>query len=731
VTHAAQSVIQAAEDYTPFGYLRNPGHRADSWQAVWGGNLRTADDSLGLEWVYPWHKDRAAGAGISLTTSVGGRACRRRADFQALGYTSRHHSADVLGFQWSTDEVWATAHFFLTNDDALAVHVSLTNQAGLPRPAHLGIFGRAWARERAVDLDTQRPVIRFRSSGVQHALAIAGLDASLARLDVEGEVWAGWETTLSLGPGQQVEVTAVLGRADDPEAAGQSAVAGLNEAKAGLEQRLRADAAFRAGCPELSGDWPPDWPNGLVYDMETTRALVLTPGGIFRDVWPTWMAAWPRVVLAEGTLDMLRLAFADPPTAQRAVLSLFRDAPMPNVPCVFQDGGYNMLAADGRRCGTSPAWCLPFLNLQLLYLRTLDREWLAALYPYLAAYLEWWLEHRTDAEGFVMYACTWESGEDGNPRLDPTGSGDGVISDRIRPVELQATLAHAASVLAFFAAELGRGEDRRRWRRVQSAYWRRTQRLFDSTAGRFRDWLVQEGKFVPPCPEKPYWGVDACRWSPLSLTPLLVGSLAPEHVRALSAELTGLACAPWTSWPSWCYVLVECAAAAGLYEWAGEIAWKTIDRVYRVTNRRGLAELSRPTPGAAPEFWPQDWRTFQGCDAYGWGATTANLLVRHLIGFKDSPTTRGWEAILTPALPASMRQAGRRYTLRKLQYRGLLVDLTYVVDDAGLSLELELPRPMRCHVRQASGTVYASRAARSRHRIAGLGVGKAYRLSLR
>ena len=35
-----------------------------------------------------------------------------------------------------------------------------------------------------------------------------------------------------------------------------------------------------------------------------------------------------------------------------------------------------MVAADGSVCGTSPAWCVPFYNLERLYLQTLDREWL-------------------------------------------------------------------------------------------------------------------------------------------------------------------------------------------------------------------------------------------------------------------------------------------------------------------------------------------------------------------
>ena len=721
--------VGGADEYTPFGYLRNPGHRAASWQSVAGGNLRTADDTLGLEWVYPWHKDRAAGAGISLSTAVDGRACMRRADFAGLGYTSRHHTADVLGFDWTADEVGVTSRFFLIEDDVLGVWLSVANRAGAPRRATLGLVGRAWARDGGVDVRVARSgVVAFPMAPSAHALALGGSHGPAQPMQApEGESWAGWNLDLALAPGQEVEVIAALARADTPEHAVEKATLALARAKPVLDQRLRDDAAFRAVCPELSGDWPSSWREGLVYDMQTTRGLVLPPGGLFQDVWPTWMAAWPRVVLAEGTLDMLRLAFADPRTAQRAVLSLFRDAPMPNVPCVFQDGDYNMLAADGRRCGTSPAWCLPFLNLELLYLRTLDREWLAALYPYLTGYLHWWLEQRVDAEGFVVYACTWESGEDGNPRLDPSGSGDAVISDRVRPVELQATVAHAASVLAFFAEELGLPDDRRGWRRVQRAYERRTQRLLDPETGRFRDWLIAEGRFVEPCPETPYWGVDACRWSPLSLTTLLVG-LAPEH---LGPELDGLACAPWTSWPSWCYVLVECAAAARRYAWAGQIAWQVIDHVYRVTTRRDLAELGRPTPGGSPEFWPQDWRTFQGCDAYGWGATTANLLVRHLVGFKEARASRGWEATLTPALPPPMLVAGRRYTLRKLHYRGLAHDLTYVVEADGLSLELELPRAMRCRVDDASGRrVYGSRAAAAEHRVHGLEVGSAYRLRL-
>src|SRR5438105_3624421 len=332
--------------------------------------------------------------------------------------------------------------------------------------------------------------------------------------------------TLQLTPGEQRTLVAVIARAADRDAALGLGHTALDSAETVYAQLLTEDSAFYASCPSLSGDWPAHWREGLHHDFETTRLLVQPAGGIFGDVWPSWMAAWPRIVFAEGTLDMLRLAYADPPIAQRAVLSLLRDAPQPNIPCVFQGGEYNMVAADGSRCGTSPAWCLPFLNLELLYLRTLDRDWLAQVYRYATAYIDWWLEQRVDADGWLVYKCTWESGEDGNPRLDPGGSGNADISARVRPVELQATLAHAAGVMAFFASELGLAAER--WRGVHDNYRQRTRRLFDDNTRCYRDWLIGEGRFQEPCPERPYWGLDTCRYSAQSLTPLLIGEPLDE-----------------------------------------------------------------------------------------------------------------------------------------------------------------------------------------------------------
>jgi hypothetical protein len=281
-------------------------------------------------------------------------------------------------------------------------------------------------------------------------------------------------------------------------------------------------------------------------------------------------------------------------------------------------------------------------------------------------------------------------------------------------------------VLAFFAAELHRSDDVTRWRAIEAAYRDRTQRLFDNGAGRYRDWLVGAEQ-QPPTSE--YWGIDPQRYSAQSLTPLLIGDPLAD------AEIQRHACPPWTLWPSWTTVLVESAAAAGLFTAIGTLAFETIDRVYQVTTRRTLDSLSRPMPGCAPEFWPADWRTYDGSDAYGWGATTATLLIRHLFGVKESRQTDCWSLHLVPALPDALLEPGRTYCIRHLNYRGLLFDLSYtVVPDGLLVAELDLGgQPRACSVNldgEPAEPVYASTNVSSRHQFA-LRVGRAYTMRLR
>jgi hypothetical protein len=154
-----------------------------------------------------------------------------------------------------------------------------------------------------------------------------------------------------------------------------------------------------------------------------------------------------------------------------------------------------------------------------------------------------------------------------------------------------------------------------------------------------------------------------------------------------------------------------------------------------MTTRRQLDGQPRPLPGCSPEFWPMDWRTYSGSDAYGWGATTTNLLIRHLFGFKESRQTDGWVAELTPALPANMLEQGGRYGLRNLSYRGLHFDVWYVQEPDDLYVQLDLGAEAReCSVHELTDRperIYVSGApGSSRHRFA-VRLGHRYSLRLR
>lgn len=705
------------DDYTPYGYLANPAAAAASWESPRGGTLRSADDMIGFGWHYPWDRGPRAIAELVIRLRAGEQLYTSRDEWSRLGLHSSYHSSLLFRYDWMCNEVAGSLSLFLdpTSADRLFGLVELHNQAPFERSLTLELWLRAAATHEPVVngltrgwemlLGGEEPPHRFElveaTPPIQALITDRQPDTSLPM--PAGELLGragglGWEVTLAADARGHLSVMLERG-ADrrDPTRLSDQVDAARAEALAG-------DSAFYATAPLLAGDWPASWRRGWIYDLETTRLCVRPPGGIFTDYWPAWMVHFPRAVVAEGTLDMLRLGYAAPELAKRAILSLFRDAPASNIPCVFEAGEPNMVARDGSICGTSPAWCLPFYNVEALYRWTLDRAWLAQLYPYLAAYLSWWLTNRIDAEGWVVYQCTWEAGEDNSPRLDPAGEGDHVITEFTRPVELQAMMAVSSDILARLADELGQADESARWRAVASDYRERTSHLWDSAEGRFRDWDKRANRFVQPAGRSTYWGADPSRYSPLSLTPLL-GVATPEQVERLANELPAYDTSPWADWPSWTYVIVECARIAGYHAMAARMAARIVERVYRRNDRHDRHGFARPLPGVAPEYWPTDVTTYGGSDGYGWGATTLSLLLRQVIGLTESEETGRWECYLTPGLPPRLMQVGREYRLINVGYRGRRFDLTYrVLTRTALQVVLSVGTLIGLRVELAPGT---------------------------
>jgi len=413
------------------------------------------------------------------------------------------------------------------------------------------------------------------------------------------------------------------------------------------------------------------------------------------------MAAWPRAVLAEGALDLDRLGLAEPVRAQDALVTLLQDTPGDQIPCVFRGGEPNMVAADGAVCGTSPAWCLPFLHIGRLLRRQPDPGRIAVIAPLLARYLRWWLTERTDSAGWLSYHCTWEAGEDDNPRLDPNGTGDGIIQGRTRPVELQAAMALSAGILRDMFSYIGQRDEAARWESIARDYAARLQALWDGTTRRFRDWDVAANRFIEGSSN--YWETDPNRFSPLSLTPALL-DLSEEQREALRRELEYYDTAPWRWWPSWSGTLGEVAAALGCDAWAARFVARIVERVYRENDRRTQEPDERPTPGNAREYWPEPLGKFTGNDAYGWGAETLPLLMRHVVGFhEDDAGWRGVRFTLAPGLPEGWRGT---YTLANIQYRGVAIDLSYTVADEGtMTAQIVSRPPLPCQITAPDGMV--------------------------
>ena len=727
------------DDYTPHGYLANPYAFARSWSDGQGGNLRSTEGAVGFGWLYPWARGARAGAQLELGIASADRRLLSRADFELAGLSAPHHSALLFEYAWELRGLECRARFVLLGEDELGMEVEVGegpsrgegSDDGHALTLYVAVAG--WRSDGVVvtaEADDGVGSVDLKDPFGPHQLivegpagflgAAAGLGELVERGDgserLQGErVAIRVAIPLEVANGRPARAYAILRRVASPAVDRPVGDA----VRAAVEEARRRDDGFWREAARLAGDWPPSWRRGWVYDLETTRMCIFPPGGIFSDVWPAWTIQWPRAVLAEGSLDVLRLAYGDPKLAKRAALSLFRDAPAPNVPCIFRHGEPNMVAADGSVCGTSPAWCVPFYNLEHLYLATLDRAWLAELYPYLSRYLEWWLTERTDSEGWAVYKCTWEAGEDDTPRLDPERRGDNVVSEYVRPVELQATMALSAAVLARFAEQLGWPDESARWRALSETFAERTGALWDAASGRFRDWDRRGGRFLEPSRRPNYWGIDPCRYSALAFTPLLAGLATSEQTRALARELEEYATPPWTLWPSWSYVVLEAALAAGERRFAARVAADIVHRVYGELDRRQLGEPRGPTSGVAREYWPLDLDAWDACEGYGWGATTASFVVRQIFGFLESDVPEGLRFRLAPALPEPFLEPGRRYALANVPYRGESLDLEYTVRSeprGALEARVGTTRSTTCVVADERGIPrYEGRAASETH----------------
>jgi len=723
------------DDFTPHGYLDNPYH---SWKLNPSGVLRSLPP-LGMGWHVPnlgsyVNNQFQYTAHLTIGLKINDLVLITPDDFrrQRCAISSPLHTKNRFAYTCRVEQYDLTLNvcYFLVQEHALGCVVELASDLEYPlnvtcylihlhthNPHTSRLWEHGWYALRKRDegyamlgLASEGDVfahgaraaggtpIEWEKAALCTNLAEIGAWANGARVPppnvTQRDPETGWQhralalagtLTLDGKSAPPVRLNALLARGVSQDQAERF----WNE---GLEQIARAEAGHRQDdeqfwqeAPHLRGDWPASWRRGLVYDLETLRMVIRPSAGVVGGPFDGMQIQAPRLVLAEAAMDALFLSYADPELAAEVLLTHFESSPRPNLPCMREDGSYNMVADDGQVCGTAPEWGYPLWCADQLWRRTGNLSWLQRLYPGAAAYVRWWLEQRRDSDGWLTYACSWESGQDVSSRFGPQQTG-GTIIQQVRPVDLQASMAQSAAILATWAETLEpthTDETQENPYPAESAFWHgiaiefmvKTRLMWRD--GWFRDYDSSAGTWSS---ER-----DAMHLAPLFCE--AAGSEQIAHLRPILAEPPRHS-SQWAplSWPPVVMTLIGAAANARMTQEAAELAYRFIDASYRSTDSRepdahgGLPGVTREYRSAVvKDKWGETYYVNAGIEGYGWGALSVHLLVRYLMGLREQLPNA---LTISPLLPQTLRRPHASYCVETLPWGAFLLTIECVVVDA-------------------------------------------------
>ncbi|MGH2498115.1 MAG: MGH1-like glycoside hydrolase domain-containing protein [Ktedonobacteraceae bacterium] len=727
------------DDFTPFGYLDNPYH---SWKLNPSGVLRSMEP-LGMGWHVPnlgsyVNNQFQYSAHLTIGLKIGKAVLVTPDDFRRhkCVINSTLHTANRFEYNCVVPKygITLTARYFLVDEDALGCILTLSATSTTPQPVtcflihqhtHNPHTSRLWEhgfyalQERAqgyalLGIASEGDVfthgaraangsaLAWEAMGFGETLDDISAWAQGARLHppaiTQREQGSGWQLrslalpfSLILGsasPSTPV-IHAVLARGVSQDQSLERWKESIEEiTQAEQEQRI-SDEAFWNTAPQLSGDWPAHWRRGFVYDFETLRMMMRSPSGIIPHVWDAMQIQAPRTVLAEAALDTLFLSYADPELAAEAILGHFESAPRANLPCMREDGSFNMVADDGQICGTAPEWGFPLWCCDQIFRRTGDMAWLRRLYPGAAAYLRWWLHYRSDAEGWLGYACSWESGQDVSTRFGAQQTGGSIIQ-HVRPVDLQASMAQGATILARWATLLAEEDhpeneayqvEAGRWLGVADDFTAKTRMMWHN--GWFRDYDAVAKE----------WSAEQ---DAMHLSPVFCGVAEQRHIEQLRPAL---AQPPsnnpyWRplSWPPILMTVAEAARSTGMLSGAAELAYRFIDASYRSIDGRARDEygnipgVTRENRRLVEQKWGVDYVN-SGIEGYGWGALSILLVIRYIMGMKED---EAGVLMVAPMLPQTLRKIGASYKIGPLPWSKHILHAECTVQDTqGYRMRLE------------------------------------------
>ncbi len=395
------------DDFTPHGYLDNPYH---SWKLNPSGVLRSMAP-LGMGWHVPnlgsyVRNQFQYTAHLTIGLKINDLVLVTPEDFSRHGctITSSLHTKNRFEYTCFIQRygLTLTTRYFLIQEHAIGCILSLTTTSEQPLPVtcylihhhvHNPFTSRLWEHGLYAIKDPGEcsAMLGLASEGdvFVHGVRAAddtrlacgelGYTVSLAEISqwVRGRAVVqphitqhqedtGWQVrtlalpcALTLESHQEHILNAVLARGVSQDQAYQHWEDGIEEIALAEAEHHRDDEEFWQRAPQLSGDWPDSWRRSWVYDLETLRMVIRPSAGIIPHPWDGMQLQAPREVLAEAAMDTLFLSYADPELAAEVILGHFESALHPNLPCMREDGSYNMVADDGQICGTAPEWGFP------------------------------------------------------------------------------------------------------------------------------------------------------------------------------------------------------------------------------------------------------------------------------------------------------------------------------------------------------------------------------------
>jgi len=742
-------------DYTPFGYIDNPYHSAVLNRS---GIIRSVPPIGFGFWVrdLPWPYGNGFGlrripnylSFLHLSIDVNGKVLHTAQDFKnnSIELTSNYHTKHMMSYDWEFEGIQFSLKYFLANEHSIAsiVEIHNKNQASKTITIHAtNIYGypqnRWWGSDGLASIYNSETDVSVSKIWAYGDIFVIGANKKSRshKATFSKDDWTKWirdnnlsnneGTTVKIpGPIYTVQSYQIKLSASEKQSFILSLTRGrnefsalkthndvLNSAQKILNDQLQEDEKFYAQTPLLVGDWPSEWKHGWIYDWETLRMNIREPVGIFEHHWDGMQIHTPRLVLGETGIDAMCMGYADVELAKDMFRAAFIDVPGPNVACSREDGSVNMICANGVECGTAPIWGVPFFVINSIYQRDQDDAWIKELYPHLKSFLEFWLEQRTDEEGWLHATCSWESGQDGSRRFLISGHDPGAAAEYVRTVDIEAAVAAAMGNMILFAEVAGRPQDKARWQEMAQERQKRVQNMY--VDGWFRDF---DARNQEPIIVEDYYDI-------MMFLPVTLGIASQTQMQELIPKFHHFRDNPrhFLEWPSFLFPFTEAAWRTGLRLFtAGEVL-KIGNRVYPRLDERDLQpvliksyenvlpkEYSFRIPGVSDEFWAINEDNPGGCENYGWGSTFPTLVIRNIIGFRDVKDPKAKAFILAPALPDDFFKTGKTYGMRNLRYRDTIADVFYSKKDSeriDIKLALHSKKSLSYTVLNEQGEVIA------------------------